>query len=102
MSIQLFLTLFIILSAISALFTQTLKEMCKDDIVKPSTNLFAIINAAVVGGGGLAAAYVWLEIPFTFPNILSIVAMIFAVWIGSMVGYDKVTQLITQIKGEFK
>lgn len=100
MTVQLFSILLIILCAISALLTEAIKKWFENIKKNPSANLIAIIDAVIVGGGGMAAAYIWLNIPFTLPNILSIVTMIFAVGIGSMVGYDKVIQLVTQIKGE--
>ncbi len=102
MSIQLFATLLIILCAISTLLTEAIKRWLENMKKNPSANLIAIIDAVVVGGGGLTAAYIWLGIAFTLPNILAIVVMIFAVGIGSMIGYDKVIQLVSQLKGEKK
>ena len=99
MDIQLFITLLFILSTISSLLTEAVKVFISSIEKKTYPNLIALISSLIVGSGGAAAAYVWLNIPFTLPNILAIVAMAFAVAIGSMVGYDKIAQLVTQIKG---
>lgn len=102
MSVQLFATLLIILCVISGLLTEAIKKWLENMEKNPSANLIAIIDAVVVGGGGLAAAYIWLGIAFTLSNILTIVAMIFVIGVGSMIGYDKVIQLVSQLKGEKK
>lgn len=39
-----------------------------------------------------------ITIPFTPPNIVCMVLMAVAVWVGAMLGYDKVIQMIDQIK----
>ena len=51
----------------------------------------------MVGCGGTAIAYVLLGIPFVLPNVLCLVLMCGVVWLGSMIGYDKVMQLVKQI-----
>lgn len=99
MSIELFLILLIILSSISGLLTEAIKKWFENKKNNPSANLIAVIDGGVVGGLGTAAAYVWLSIPFTLPTILAIVAMMFAVGVGSMIGYDKIIQLVKQING---
>ena len=100
MTIQLFITLLVALCAVSGLLTEAIKKWFENKQKNPSANLIAVIDALVVGGGGMVAAYIWLSIPFVLPNIIAIAAMIFLVAIGSMVGYDKVIQLITQISSK--
>ena len=100
MTIQLFITLLVALCAVSGLLTEAIKKWFENKQKNPSANLIAVIDALVVGGGGMVAAYTWLSIPFVLPNIITIAAMIFLVAIGSMVGYDKVIQLITQISSK--
>ena len=46
----------------------------------------------------MVAAYIWLGIAFTPASITAIVAMALGIALGSMVGYDKVIQLLEQIK----
>ena len=42
--------------------------------------------------------YLFTGIAFTPPNIVCMVLMAVAVWVGAMVGYDKVLQMIEQLK----
>lgn len=98
MTLELFICYFIILCSISGLLTQAIKKAFENAKKNPSANLIALIDGIVVGGIGTSAIYVWLGIAFTLSNILAIVAMIFGITIGSMIGYDKVIQTIEQLK----
>ena len=104
MTITLFIILAVICCAVSSLLTEWIKQWFKNKSEKNySANLIALINAAVVGCGGTAIAYVLLGVPFVLPNILCLVLMCAVVWLGSMIGYDKVIQLTKQIaKTSFK
>lgn len=97
MTITLFIILATICCAVSGLLTEGIKAWFKNAGKEYSANLIALIDALVVGCGGTAIAYVLLGIAFTLPNILCLVLMVGTIWLGSMVGYDKVMQLITQI-----
>lgn len=94
MTITMFLTLFTIGSAASSLLTEALKKA-----LSISSNLVALICAAIVGAVGTPAAYVLMGIPFTLQNVICIVLMTVCIWVGSMVSYDKVMQTISQIRG---
>ena len=94
MTIELFIYLLTIGSAISSLITQTVKQAF-DEV--PS-NFIALGSAIVVGIGGGAVFYSFMEIPMTTNNILCMILMALCIWVGSMVGYDKVIQLIKQFK----
>lgn len=93
----LFLVLITILSLVSSLFTEAVKNACKNANKTYSANLIALINGLVIGAGGVIAAYLLLGIAFTAGNIACIPLMGLAVWMGSMVGYDKVIQLVSQV-----
>lgn len=98
MNATLFILLITICCAVSALLTEGIKQFFKNRAEKKcSANLIALINGMFVGCGGTAVAYILLAIPFTIQNIICLVLMGFAVWLGSMVGYDKVIQLVKQI-----
>lgn len=97
MTITLFIVLATICCAVSGLLTEGIKAWFKNAGKEYSANLIALIDALVVGCGGTAITYVLLGIAFTLPNILCLVLMVGTVWLGSMIGYDKVMQLITQI-----
>ena len=97
MTVAMFILLMTICSAVSSLLTEGVKKWFDNANKTYSSNLIAMVNAIVVGCGGTAIAYILLGIAFTLPNILCLVLMAVAVWLGSMVGYDKVIQLIAQI-----
>lgn len=97
MTITIFLLLIAICSAVSSLLTEGIKTWFKNANKDYSANLIALINAVVVGCGGTAIAYVLMGIAFTLSNILCLILMGAAVWLGSMIGYDKVIQLIAQV-----
>ena len=97
MSIALFTILITVFSSISALVTEAIKKAYDNVGKKYSANVLALINALVVGCGGTAVAYLLMGIAFTATNIVCLLLMGFVVWIGSMIGYDKVKQLIEQI-----
>ena len=93
MTIELFMFLFTVGSLTSSLHTQALKKAIKD----LSSNITALISALVIGVGGTLAAYILLNVELNVKNIICLVLMAACVWVGSMVGYDKVLQTIAQI-----
>lgn len=98
MTLTLFMTLLVILAVCVSLFTEAVKKFLDDAGVKYSSNVVVLIVSIIVGAGGTALMYLFLGIAFTPPNIVCIFLMAVAVWIGSMVGYDKVLQMIEQLK----
>lgn len=97
MSTTLFTILVTILSSVSMVLTEALKKAFDSKGKDYSANVIALINALVVGCGGTAIAYLLLGIAFTVTNIICLLLMGVVVWVGSMIGYDKVKQLIEQI-----
>lgn len=97
MTITMFILLATICSAASGLLTEGIKKWFDNAGQNYSANLIALINAVMVGWCGTAAAYVLMGIAFTIPNIICLLLMSLVVWVGSMVGYDKVIQLVSQI-----
>ena len=97
MTITMFILLATMCSAVSGLLTEAVKTWFRNADKNYSANFIALINALIVGCGGTAIAYVLMGIAFTLSNILCLVLMASVVWIGSMIGYDKVLQLISQM-----
>lgn len=98
MSITLFITVLTIGAAITALLTEAIKKAYSNAGKEYSANVIALINAVVVGCGGTAVTYMLLGIEWTVNNVICLILMGVAVWIGSMTGYDKIIQLVKQIK----
>ena len=98
MTVTLFITFMTAAAAVNGLLTEAIKKAYENAGRKYSANVIALINAAVIGGLGMAAVYMLMGIPWTVNNIICLVIMAVAVWIGSMIGYDKIIQLLKQIQ----
>ena len=94
MTIELFIYLFTVGSAISSLVTQATKKA----FPAVSSNVLALVDAFLVGTVGTLSAYTFLNIPFTAQNVIIAVLMGACLFIGSTVGYDKVIQTINQLR----
>ena len=98
MTTTLFLTLMVFLAVAVSLITEAVKKFCEGFNMAYSSNMVVLIVSAIVGVGGTAVSYMFLDIAFTLPNIACMILMAVSVWVGSMIGYDKVLQMIEQVK----
>lgn len=97
MTVTLFVTILTIGAMVSGLLTEAIKKAYANAKKDYSANVIALINAVVVGGGGTAVTYMLLGVSWEVNNIICMALMVICVWVGSMVGYDKIIQLIKQI-----
>ena len=102
MSITLFITMFTVGAAAAALLTEAVKKFYANAGKECSPNVVALVDAVVIGEGGTAVVYMLMDIPWTVNNIICLILMTVCVWIGSMIGYDKVVQLLKQIESKEK
>lgn len=98
MTLTLFVMLLVIFSVCVSLITEAVKKFLDDFSIQYSSNVVVLIIALIVGIGGTAIIYMFLGIDFIVPNIVCMVLMAIAIWVGAMVGYDKVIQMIEQLK----
>ena len=98
MTITLFVTLFTVGATVAGLFTEAIKKAYQNAGKQYSPNVIALIDSVAVGGLGTAAAYMLLGIPWTVNNVICLVLMMVVVWLASMLGYDKIMQLLEQVK----
>jgi len=98
MTLTMFMALMVILSTATSLFTEAVKCFLEGMGGKYASNVVVLVVSIITGVGGTAIAYVFMGIPFILPNIICMVLMAVAVWVGSMVGYDKITQMLEQMK----
>jgi hypothetical protein len=98
MTVEVFLMLLTLFSTVTSLFTEALKKAFDAAGAVYATNMLVLISAIVVGGGGTFAYYMLNGVELNIQNAICILVMVIADWIGATVGYDKVMQLITQIK----
>ncbi|MCR4833109.1 MAG: hypothetical protein K5900_06005 [Butyrivibrio sp.] len=97
MTITLFITVFTVGAAVTSLLTEAIKKAYQNAGKEYSANMIALINALVVGGGGTAVTYMLNGITWSVNNVICLILMIVATWVGAMIGYDKVVQLLEQI-----
>lgn len=97
MTVTLFISILTLGAGVTSLLTEAIKKAYENAHKDYSANLIALVDAIVVGMGGTAVNYMLLGIPWTVNNIICMVLMAVCVWIGSMVGYDKLVQLIGQV-----
>ena len=97
MTITLFVSMLTLGAGITSLLTEAIKKAYANAGKEYSANMVALINAVVVGCGGTAIMYMLMGISWTINNIICLFLMGIAVWIASMIGYDKIIQLLKQL-----
>ena len=94
MTVTLFITMLTVFALISSLLTEAIKKATQDTV---SNNVLVAIIAAIVGWGGGVAVYVIFGLAWTASNIVALILLAPACWLGAMLGYDKIIQTIKQI-----
>ena len=97
MTVTLFISLFSFGSLLCGLVTEAIKKAYQNAEKEYSANIIALVDALIVGGVGTATAYMLMGIPWTVNNVICLVLMCVVIWLGAMLGFDKVLQTITQI-----
>lgn len=97
MTVTLFISLFTIGSMACGLITEAVKKCYENAQKDYSANIIALVDALIVGGLGTATAYMLMDIPWTVNNIICLVLMIICIWLGAMLGFDKIKQTLEQI-----
>lgn len=100
MTTQTFLMLLTIYSTITSFLTEAVKKVLDSLGVTYAANMVVLVSAILTGGIGTTIFYVLNDIQFSAPNVIYIAVMVIANWVGSMIGYDKIKQLIQQICGK--
>lgn len=98
MTVEIFLMLLTLFSTVTSLFTEAMKKALNAAGAVYATNMLVLVSAIIVGGGGTFAYYIFNGIELTAENVICVLVMVVADWIGATVGYDKVMQLIMQLK----
>ena len=97
MTVEVFLILFAVFATITSLMTEGIKKWLDSLKVQYASNIVVLVAAILVGGIGTIVYYLIFDYAWTTLNIICIFLMICANWLGAMIGYDKVTQAITQL-----
>lgn len=100
MTVETFLILLTALSIVTGLVTEGMKKLFDSVQAVYASNIMALCVAVVVGGAGTAIFYIVNGIAFTSLNVICLILMMGANWLGAMLGYDKVIQAINQISNK--
>lgn len=85
-------------SIVTSLLAQAAKVFLDAIKVKYASNIVVMVVAVLVGTVGTSLYYVNHQIPFNALTSVYLAIMCILNCAGAMVGYDKVRQLITQLK----
>lgn len=99
MTFEVFVMLLFAFSIFTSLFVEGSKNLLNSLNVTYASNILVLCIALIVGGLGTTFFYIWNDIAFTAKSIIGIFLMVCANWLVAMLGYDKVMQAITQVKG---
>lgn len=97
MTVTAFLILLTACAVATSLLTEAVKRFLDGLKIKYATNIVVLIVALIVGCGATALYYAQNGVPFSALNIVYLVLMGVANWLGAMLGYDKVKQAMLQI-----
>lgn len=95
---QIFFIALLAISVLSGLTVEAIKNMFKDYAISWKPNILSAIVSAALSIAATVGYVVYTETPITPQLIVMAIALIFLSWLCSMVGYDKVSQAIAQIK----
>lgn len=97
-SLDVFLLGLMAVSTLTGFVTEAVKKVLVECNVNYRANLVAGIVAAILGMG-LGIGYAVVNgMPFNGATVVCVVALMFMGWLGSMIGYDKVTALLKTTK----
>ena len=97
MTVTLFISILTLGATLTSVLTEAIKKAYQNANKEYSANIIALVDAIAIGGGGTAVAYMLLGIDWTVNNIICMVLMAFVVWLGSMLGFDKILQTASQV-----
>lgn len=93
MSTQLFISLLFAFATLTGLIVEAIKKVVKKEL---PYNFVAVLIGLVIGSVGTIVYYILNGIPFITNNVICAIIMGFASALCSMVGYDKLKELIAQ------
>ena len=97
-SFEMFLIGLGIVSTLTSLVTEAVKKILIEHEINYCANTLTGIVAAILSIAIGISYIVIANVGFTAQSIVCIIAMSFISWLCSMIGYDKVIQVINQFK----
>ena len=100
MIFDVFLMILLIVSTLTGLTTEAIKMWLKEHKIGYPANTLAGYVAAMLS---IAVGYIILSgVMINAQVVVHLVSLVFLSWLVAMVGYDKVIQTITQLRGKNK
>lgn len=86
------------LSILTSLTVEAIKKLLNEKEIKYSANLLAAVVSIVLTIATSICYVIYMGIPVTAQVIVTVIALIFLSFLSSMVSYDKIKQLLEQLK----
>lgn len=99
MNFETFLVGLMVVSTLTSLVTEAIKNILKEHNKTYHANTLAGIVSAVLSIGVGVGFVFFTEASFTAQMIICIIALVFMSWLCAMVGYDKVVGQFKNLKG---
>lgn len=99
MNFEIFLLGLLVVSVFASLFTEGIKKILDEGKKRYSANILAGAVAVVLSVAVGTGYMILTETAFNAKMAVFLIALILLSWLAAMVGYDKVVQAITQMKG---
>jgi predicted membrane metal-binding protein len=87
-----------VISVLTSLTVEAIKKLLNERGAEYSSNLLAAIVAILITVAVCFGYVLYFGIPFTIQIVVIMVALMFLAFLSATVGYDKVRQLLEQIK----
>lgn len=98
MSLHIFLLCLLVVSTLTGLVTEGIKNLLNEWKVKYYSNTLAGLVSLVVGAAVGGAYMIIAQAAWNSRMAVYLIALVFLSWLCAMVGYDKVIQAISQFK----
>lgn len=98
MTLEAFIILLGVCSAITSVLTEAVKTFLDLTKVNYASNVVVLIIAMITGCAGATIYYFIFIIPINPLNCIMAIFLGLANWVGAMIGYDKVVQAIKQME----
>lgn len=91
-----FIQMLFYVSALTGLVTEAIKRLLDEQNIKFRPNLIAMIVSIVLSAGIYIGNMIMTAQVWTSQSIVMMIALMFMSWLGSQVGYDKITDIISK------
>lgn len=99
MNLSIFMFLLLVVASLTGLFTEAIKKQLDEYNKNYHSNMLAGMVSVGVGVFLCIGYIIYSGLSITPMLIVSCIALIILGWLAAMVGYDKVVQTLSQLKG---